>query len=124
MQLPQTFTAKVISGRGVGRKLGFPTLNFKEAPENLAYGVYAGYVDEYPAAFSYGPRATFGIEEALLEAHLLDFNSNWEKKDAKVQLKYFLRENLKFQSEKELVRQIAQDVKKSKNILNGAHDRT
>lgn len=123
----------VCSGRGIGRKLGFPTLNMTR-PDQLvpAEGVYAGYVqlgrteddiarlgNRVGAIFSIGQARTFGDEHPLLiEAHLLvngdtDVTGKWMAMD----FVDFIRPQHKFTSPEELSKQITKDCKKAMNIL-------
>lgn len=86
LQRPYRLFGRIVSGRGKGREIGYPTLNM-EIPKQIlpAEGVYAGYVilsgnpemsfgegELIPAVFSLGQARTFGDEFPLLiEAHLL-----------------------------------------------------
>src|SRR6185369_11215323 len=72
------YTARVISGRGEGRKLGIPTINLEvpaELPSRVRHGVYAGWAwisgERLPAAIHYGPVPTFGIATDTLEVHIV-----------------------------------------------------
>jgi len=124
---------RVVPGRGKGAKLGFPTANIH--PENQiipAEGVYAGFVeigdtsdavckseDEIPAVFSIGRAKTFVTEEHLLtEAHLLieevgDLHGKWLAMDFVAKI----RNQQRFENEKELSTQIAKDCETAKSIL-------
>ncbi|MDD4351744.1 MAG: riboflavin kinase [Candidatus Gracilibacteria bacterium] len=118
MKLPLTFKVSVVPGRGVGKKLGFPTLNFiLPAGSGLEFGVYAGYVNEYAAVFNYGPRPTFDLAEAILEAHLLGFSGTWEEVEVQVTLGTFLREIRKFDSADDLKKQIREDIRQAKKLF-------
>ena len=109
----------VIPGRQVGRRLGFPTLNFKinkevRMPE---FGIYVGYVNKMPAVFNYGPRKTFGLTKPFLEAHLLDFSGEWREKAVEIELVSYLREVKKFETEEKLKEQIRRDIEQAKKQL-------
>lgn len=109
--------SKVVHGKGVGRKLGFPTLNLEldSAKQLVQYGVYSGRckVDDkyYKAAISFLIRD--GKPE--LEAHLLDFEDDAYGKLVKLEFVQKLRNTLKFSSIEELKSQIKIDVQKVKN---------
>jgi riboflavin kinase/FMN adenylyltransferase len=123
----------ICSGRGIGKKLGFPTLNMTK-PDQLvpAEGVYAGYVqlgrteddvaspgNRIRAIFSIGQARTFGDEHPLLiEAHLLvngdaDLAGQWMAMD----FAEFIRPQHKFTSPEELSKQITKDCRKAIDIL-------
>ena len=108
----------VISGRQIGRTLGFPTLNLCWAPElQPRYGVYAVRVSGeptvaagLPAVANYGLRPT--VEQAgepLLEAHLLGPCPFVPGSRVMVEWLEFLRPEQKFGSVEELRAQIARD---------------
>jgi riboflavin kinase/FMN adenylyltransferase len=130
---PYRLMEKIIPGRGIGKKLGFPTLNMKK-PEQVipAEGVYAGFVrvgqnieevfsseDKIPAAYSIGQARTYGEEFPLLiEAHLLTDNvdspaGQWMVMD----FVRHIRSQHKFNTPEELSAQIAKDCQTAKQIL-------
>ncbi|MHC4508444.1 MAG: riboflavin kinase, partial [Planctomycetota bacterium] len=89
MGRPYRLIGEIIPGRGIGKKLGFPTLNMEKPRQVIpAEGVYAGFVrigdgaedvlsghDAIPAAYSIGQARTYGDDFPLLiEAHLLNEN--------------------------------------------------
>jgi len=114
------FAGRVRSGRGLGRRLGFPTVNLDadacfagaEAP---ASGVYTGRVDidgrRFPAAVFVGPRPTTGDGQSVVEAHLLGYDGDAVGREVTVSLGRFLREAKRFDSVESLRRQIAEDVR-------------
>jgi riboflavin kinase/FMN adenylyltransferase len=107
----------VISGRRLGRTIGFPTLNVPWQPElQPRYGVYAvrvsgdPAVEALPAVANYGLRPTVGqASEPLLEAHLFGPCPFTEGSNVTVEWLKFLRPELKFGSVEELQTQIARD---------------
>lgn len=131
---PYRLIGQVISGRGKGKELGFPTANMK--PQNQlipAEGVYAGFVQigddledvcrekkKIPAAFSIGRSRTYGdILPLLIEAHLFsDSVGNLLNKWLAMEFIERIRSQQKFDSEEALVGQIEKDCKKAKKILN------
>ena len=108
----------VLSGRRLGRTLGFPTLNLAWSPAlQPRLGVYVARVTgpksgaALPAVSNYGLRPTVGdATEPRLEAHVLGpcpFNQG----DAiTVEWLRFLRPEMKFGGLEELRAQIARDV--------------
>jgi len=129
---PYKLVGEVISGRGKGRELGFPTANLSKANQLVpAEGVYAGRVqiadvkeslfceELQDAIFSIGTTRTYGNENTLLiEAHILD------KKVGDL-IGHFMamdfidriREQRKFDNEKQLSEQIAKDCITAQHIL-------
>jgi riboflavin kinase/FMN adenylyltransferase len=125
---------EIIPGHGLGRKLGYPTLNMQK-PDQLipAEGVYAGYVaieDSYervcavdqrlPAVFSIGQARTFGDQHPLLiEAHLLiESDSVPQGKYMAMDFVSRIRRQHKFSCAEDLAAQIAKDCKTAKDILS------
>jgi len=131
---PYQLVGEIIPGRGIGKKLGFPTLNMKKPNQVIpAEGVYTGFVrigetiykifdskETIPAVYSIGQARTYGDEYPLLiEAHLL------KEKDAIITGKYLamdfigrIRSQHKFNTPEELSAQIAKDCQKAKKLLN------
>jgi riboflavin kinase/FMN adenylyltransferase len=113
---------KVVEGNKLGRKIGFPTINIKP-PENLCLrkGVYAGFVEiegkTYPAVINYGYRPTVDGKKLLIEAHIFDKEIKLKNQFVKVFFVSFIREEKKFESVGNLQKQIAEDIKKAKEIL-------
>jgi riboflavin kinase/FMN adenylyltransferase len=130
---PYRLIGKVVSGRGQGRRIGYPTLNMKIPAQIIPQeGVYAGYVrlgrteDEVSqingrmdAIFSIGRVRTFGEEYPLfIEAHLL--NPETDKPAGEWMAMDFvdrIRPQEKFVSVEALVQQIARDCVSAKEIL-------
>jgi len=116
----QIIKGKVQKGRGLGKKLGFPTLNIPY--DGGARGVFAAQVWigdlQYRAAVSVGPRPTLDDEEVLCEAFLLDEPLDFEvDAEVKVVLVQRIREIEKFPSLEALQLQISEDVVIIKNLL-------
>ena len=104
-------------GDGRGRKLGFPTANLRIGPDvDLGDGVYAGVVQlkdgtNHLAAVSVGRRPHYyEAGERLVEAYLLDFDQDLYGETIRVELGSLVRRQRSFETEEELVRQIANDV--------------
>ena len=114
------FSGKIISGQGVGRKLGFPTLNF-ELPKNLEIesGVFAArfFLGEkvWPAILFFGNRETFD-DKKTLEIHILKkFKENPTQAEFEILDK--IRDVAKFENPEKLRQQIAKDCKVAREIL-------
>ncbi len=76
---PYAFSGKVVRGKQLGRKLGFPTANLRWPSQTMQFsGIYSVWVhgaglQQHPSVASLGMRPTVGGTEPLLEAHLFDF---------------------------------------------------
>ena len=108
---------RVVKGRGIGSKLGFPTANIS-APDYLipACGVYAAYVilgkKTYLSAINIGMMPRLGKAKGLVvEAHILNFKKNILGKPIKIVFLEKLREEKRFSSSKHLVSTISKDIK-------------
>jgi len=110
---PAEVEGMVVAGDARGGTLGFPTANLRLDPQLLvpAYGIYAGAADGHRAAISIGTNPHYGGEERRIEAHLLDFDGDLYGQRLVVQLWRRLREERAFESEQELIAQIAKDVR-------------
>ncbi len=114
----------VFGDRKVGSKLGFPTVNIKPAREKLKLkqGVYAGHITidgkKYKAMINYGSRPTFGLDESLLEAHVIGFSGELYGRELTVYFDKFLRDIKKFSSKEELKKQLEKDLEGVKNAIN------
>jgi riboflavin kinase/FMN adenylyltransferase len=107
----------VVKGSGRGKALGIPTANIepnsrrKLIPKN---GVYVVRVTldrkNYFGVMNIGYRPTFELDsERVMEVHILDFNEEIYFKHIKVEFIDRLRDEMKFSSPVELLRQIEVD---------------
>jgi riboflavin kinase/FMN adenylyltransferase len=130
---PYRIAERIITGRGIGIKLGFPTLNMKKPKQVIpAEGVYAGFVkigeimddalrsgEKIHAVYSIGQARTYGDDFPLLiEAHLLikdvgDLIGRYMTMDF-VQC---IRNQHKFKTPEDLSNQIAKDCNQARKIL-------
>ncbi|OGY98414.1 MAG: hypothetical protein A2855_02700 [Candidatus Liptonbacteria bacterium RIFCSPHIGHO2_01_FULL_57_28] len=119
------YAARVIPGRGEGRKLGFPTLNL-EIPEGFAaeQGIYAGWVwlgrgagERQMAALHYGPVPVFGVKEISLEAHLIGQDLTAPPAELSFELVKYLRPVRHFEALAGLQEQIQADIEAAKGVL-------
>jgi len=133
---PYLFLGEVISGRGRGEQLGFPTANLRQTDQLLpADGVYAGWVTLaagaaglgarrksrgatlaadgiYQGAINIGLRPTFHETERVGEVHLLDYPGSGALYGQALEVACVarIREEREFASAAELKAQIANDV--------------
>ncbi|MEK7539437.1 MAG: riboflavin kinase [Patescibacteria group bacterium] len=102
-------SGKVIKGDGYGKKIGFPTVNLETKKKDmLPSGIYSGNVildgKKYRAGIVVGPGEK-------IEGHLIGYNENAYGKEVTIQIKKFLRQYKKFDTEEELITQIKKDLK-------------
>jgi len=115
---------RVISGAGRGIKLGFPTANLDINPEQAlpAAGVYAtrAYIDDkaYHSMTNIGNRPTFGGNERTVEVYILDYHSDLYGHELRIDVIEQLRSEKQFDTADELKKQIAEDIKQGRAILN------
>jgi riboflavin kinase/FMN adenylyltransferase len=109
---PAEVGGTVVAGDARGGTLGFPTANLRSEPGLLVpgYGIYAGAADGHRAAISIGTNPHYGGDERRIEAFLLDFAGDLYGKRLTLELWRRLRDERAFESEDELVAQIARDV--------------
>ena len=109
---PAEVEGTVVLGDQRGGTLGFPTANLAVADELLvpAYGIYAGAARGHKAAISIGVNPHYGGNERRIEPYLLDFEGDLYGERLVVELWQRLREEGAFDSEQDLVAQIARDV--------------
>ena len=116
---PHELEGTVVSGDQRGGTLGFPTANLAVEPHLLvpAYGIYAGAALGGRAAISIGINPHYGGSERRIEAFLLDFGGDLYGKELRIELWERLRDERAFESEEDLVRQIALDVEATRGAI-------
>lgn len=110
------------SGAGRGAGLGYPTANIEPEKELLPPpGIYAAFVmvdgHQYMGALNIGAKPTFEDYTSTFEVFLLDYAGDLRGKKINVLFVEKLRDIVKFDGPESLKRQIAADVKKTKEIL-------
>lgn len=109
----------VVTGRKVGRKLGFPTANLSVAPRQLlpADGVYAVEVQidhtAHPGVCNIGRRPTFGGQERSVEVHLGGFDGDIYGRTIDVGFVRRLRDEMMFDDPERLAEQIRIDLQRA-----------
>lgn len=113
----------VIKGSGVGKKIGFPTANLKiDCLKILPHGVYAVNVSldgkKYMGVANIGRRPTLKTlnNKIICEVHILNFNKNIYGKKINVFFVEKIRDEKKFVSIDDLIKQIKKDIKLRMNI--------
>ena len=112
---------KVIKGRQMGKKIGFPTANIDIKDYIVAKpGVYAVKVKNQnknkfmKGIANLGYRPTFNQKKILLEVHLFNFDKNLYNKYLTVNFVKFIRKEKKFKNIGQLKKQIKTDLFKAK----------
>jgi riboflavin kinase / FMN adenylyltransferase len=120
-----SLSGQVVRGDELGRKLGFPTANLDVTglvlPPPGVYAVHA-QVDQtvHRAVVNLGYRPTLRapVRGLQVEAHLLDFDGNLYGQEMEITFVEKLREEQKFPSPEALVRQIASDIDRARQVFD------
>ncbi len=120
----------VVSGKQLGRTLGFPTANLHLPPEKFLpqWGVYAVRVQifshptptdstEALGVLNIGIRPTVNGQAPSAEVHLFDWSADLYGKTLTVNLEYFIRPEHKFASLDALKQQIQADCTLARQLL-------
>jgi len=127
---PHRVTGAVVHGDHRGRELGYPTANL--APDAVgavpADGVYAGWLtrpggpdgsERLPAAISVGTNPTFDGTQRRVEAYVLDRDDlDLYGETVAFEFTHRLRPTLRFTGVDDLVRQMAEDVARCRELLD------
>jgi len=114
---PFSISGRVAQGRGVGRKVTYPTANItldpdKEAPGS---GVYASNTDmegkKYPSITNAGAKPTFGVSSYNIETYIFGVNTDLYGQYMKVEFLSKIRDVMTFPSAEQLKEQIKADIK-------------
>ena len=120
---PFSIQEQVVTGKKLGRTLGFPTANFKihngALPPCGIYAVKAKYAEKtYNGVLNIGLRPTLEDHEPPnLELHIFDFNKNIYGETIEIAFIRKIRKEQKFSSLDKLKKQIAKDIDVAKAIL-------
>jgi len=114
-----SINGKVIKGKKLGRKIGFPTCNLRLSDYIIPrLGVYAvnvkGSKFNKKGIANIGYRPTFNGKDLLLETNIFGINKNLYNKEIIVSFRKFIRSEKKFKNLKYLEKQIKIDIKKAK----------
>ena len=117
-----SIVGKVLKGRQLGKKIGFPTANIDIKDYIIAKpGVYAVCVKKQNSIklikgiANLGYRPTFNQKKILLEVHLFNFSGNLYNKYLTVNFLKFIRKEKKFKNIGQLQKQIRIDLLRAKN---------
>lgn len=115
---PYSITGKVVHGKHLGSKLGFPTANISlHRYRSALSGVYAvevfgpGWDKPHPAVANVGVRPTVSdMNKVFLEVHVLDCDENLYHRRLTVRFAHKLRDEQRFESLDALKERIREDV--------------
>jgi len=113
----------VIKGEGRGQRLSFPTANLlienqnKLTPKEGVYVVLCEVLGKsYRGMANIGYKPTFGGVSRTVEVHIFDFSEDIYGEKITTQFIKRLRDEVKFNSEEQLIKQLNLDKKNSYNI--------
>jgi riboflavin kinase / FMN adenylyltransferase len=115
---------RVQPGRALGARLGFPTANVplerRRSPVAGIFAVRIGGTGGGPRAgvASLGTRPTIGGGEALLEAHVFDFDGDLYGREIEVEFVARLRDEERFASLEALTQQMERDATEARRLLS------
>ena len=120
-----SFSGKIIEGKKMGKKIGYPTANISIENVNKLMpndGVYAVYIKvnskDFMGMMNIGYNPTFNSSERSVEVHILDFNKDIYGLDVKVSIVEKIREEKKFLSVEDLKKNLDLDKKKVHQLLS------
>src|SRR5436190_4856588 len=128
---PWFVTGEVIHGEKRGRDLGYPTANIRlDKNCSLKHGIYAVRIGRgqgkdqarFDAVASFGRRPTFDNGAPLLEVFLFDFEGDLYDTVLDVAFISFIRDELKFDTNEALIRQMDDDSARARAALAAAPD--
>ena len=117
---------RVVEGMKLGRRLGFPTANikpddnFKLIPANGVYAVVVNIKRQtYNAVLSIGFNPTVRKQpcDRSIEVHIFDFEQNIYNQEVEIVFRFRLRNEMKFNDEKELAGQMKIDKENAIKLL-------
>ena len=118
-----SLAGRVVAGTKRGHRLIVPTANLQVRAERAipADGVYAAYVVlgdvRYPAVANIGCRPSFEDHTRTVETHILNFDEDIYGYDLVVEFVERLRPERRFASVEELVTQINEDIRVTRELL-------
>jgi riboflavin kinase/FMN adenylyltransferase len=116
----------VISGKGIGKNIGFPTANIKPGDKNKlipADGVYAvtvGFEENcYNGVLSIGfnPTVNRDLSKRSIEVNIIDFDGDIYNREIRIYFRFRLRAEKRFDSVGDLVGQMKLDKQLAMKLL-------
>jgi riboflavin kinase/FMN adenylyltransferase len=132
---PYFFEGTVVKGNQLGRTIGYPTANLHIGSEEKLIpvdGVYAVEVEiqkskvksqtsniqHFYGMMNIGVRPTVDGKKRMIEVNIFDFNEDIYDAVVRVEVKDFIRTEIKFNGLDELKKQLKEDEMKAKKLLN------
>ena len=122
-QIKKIKNAKVVKGKGRGKRIGIATVNFDpKHAKDLEEGVYVCRIlsdnRKFWGVLHFGPRPTFGEKSKSFEVHLLDFDDSSSLIDeADIEIFDFVRQVINFESTEDMIERIKEDIKIAKEKI-------
>jgi len=118
---PFSITSKVVHGEGLGKKIGYPTVNFSSdkiykmiPPEGVYHTITSTSDFEKPSVTFIGKKNIKGYSKTVIETHIPDFNKDLYGRVLTVKFLKFIRKPKKFRTKTEMLQNIKKDVEKIK----------
>ncbi len=117
-------SGKVISGKGRGKSLDYPTLNLEIHPRKLLPpdGVYSARVqlegNSYVGMLYVGPKPTFGEDDRSVEIHVFDLEKDMLDSKVEVLVESWIRGPIEFPDADQLRNQMKSDEKRIKQLFH------
>jgi riboflavin kinase/FMN adenylyltransferase len=121
-----TLTGKVVKGKNLGEKIGFPTANlfiketYKLIPKTGAY-IVKSFINNNVVygMMNIGFRPTLKGKHRTIEINFFDFNENLYDKTIQIEVLKYLRDEQKFESVQNLKKQLQIDKQNSLKYIRG-----
>lgn len=114
----------VVSGKGHGKKMEFPTANievadaYKLIPKNGVYVISSIFNGKtIYGMMNIGVNPTFDANKKTIEAHFFDFDENLYGQHLKIEFLQRLRDEHKFESVAALIAQLRQDQTNAQQVI-------
>ncbi|GGG92296.1 riboflavin biosynthesis protein [Polaribacter pacificus] len=120
-----TLNGTVVNGKKLGGKIGYPTANisvaedYKLIPKTGVYVVQSKINNKRVyGMMNIGFRPTVDGDHQTIEVHFFDFDENLYGQKLQIELRYFLRDEIKFDSVEMLILQLQKDKKEALDYLH------
>jgi len=121
---PYFISGKVVRGKQLGKRLGFPTANIEPEDKNKlipAKGVYACHVERqgkiYKGMANIGNRPTVNGSSLTIEANIFDFDDDIYNETINIHLIARIRDEKKFDNLDLLKKQLSEDRERISKML-------
>ncbi len=120
---PFIMDGRVVTGKGLGRQIGFPTANVERVDRQIvpANGVYAVEVDvrgrRAIGVANVGTRPTFDDGLRTIEVYIIGFSDDIYGEEILVAFRHRLRSEMRFPDAAGLAAQIRQDADRARALL-------